>query len=413
MKSNFLLPLVVVSVLIAAAVASDDCTSSYTQLPHGQTPYSNDGGCFFCGRFKGSTFPISDLGELSLNCQQMCDNDPTCTAYTIAREAALHAHEYYWGAAANCCLEREEYPPETFIDAQNGGDEPNTCEKESMCWTRYEKDAGSSCDKKQKKSKQRKSKLCEPIWKARKFSDKKKKKHKSFIKNGCPYKSKKFVSMLDEAYQQCKAEVEADPQQPQIVQQKAQQASFHNIGGKRSAWVAHGVFGLIAFGILAPLSAFGSSFPSLIPTEAYTAIHVTTFVLAFITVFVALKSKKELVDDDVSGLEENHQLVGLALLLLVCLQTLGWMHRDQKSDLAHKLITGAGLVAFGFGAYEITSGCSLFAKHYGTADWGQVYLGYICWLMLMVVGGKLAMKYRGGNTRIEYAQVQSKAFELT
>mmetsp|Transcript_8963 Transcript_8963/g.12850 ORF Transcript_8963/g.12850 Transcript_8963/m.12850 type:complete len:410 (-) Transcript_8963:1127-2356(-) len=409
MTYNFLLPLVVATALIAAAVASDDCTSSYTQLPHGQTPYANDGGCYFCAKFKGSTYPISDLGELSLNCQKMCDNDPKCTAYTIAREATLHAHEYYWGSAANCCLEREEYPPEIYIDAQNG-DEPNTCEKEAMCWTRYEQ--SSTCDKNKKKSKQKKSNVCEPIWKARKINDKKKKKHVDFIKNGCPYKSKKFKSMLDEAYQQCKAEVEADPQ-PQNVQQKAQQASFQNIGGKRSAWVAHGVIAVIAFGILAPLSAFGPSFPSLFPTEAYSAIHVTTFVLAFVTVFIALQTKKELVDDDFSDLKEKHQLVGLTLLLLVCLQTLGWIHRDQKSDLAHKLITGAGLIVFGFGAYEVTSGCSLFAKHYVSADFGQVYLGYITWLMLMVVGGKLVMKYRGGKARIKYAQVHSKAFELT
>lgn len=412
MKSNYLLPLVVATALIAAVV-SDDCTSSYTQMPHGQIPYENDGGCFFCAKFRGSTYPISDLGELSLHCQQMCDNDPKCTAYTIAREATLHAHEYYWGSAANCCLEREEHPPEIFIDAQNS-DEPNTCEKEAMCWTRYEKEQSSACDKNEKKSKskQKMSNVCEPIWKARKINDKKKKKHVDFIKNGCPYKSKTFKSMLKEAYQQCKAEVEAEVD-GQNVQQTTQQVSFQNIGGKRSAWVAHGVIALIAFGILAPLSAFGPSFPSLIPTEAYTAIHVTTFVLSFVTVSIALQTKKELVDDDVSDLKEKHQLVGLALLLLVCLQTLGWIHHDQKSDLARKLITGAGLVAFVFGAYEVVTGCSIFAKHYISADWGQVYLGYIAWLMLMIVGGKLVMKYRGGKTRIEYAQVHSKAFELT
>mmetsp|Transcript_2512 Transcript_2512/g.3721 ORF Transcript_2512/g.3721 Transcript_2512/m.3721 type:complete len:414 (+) Transcript_2512:72-1313(+) len=413
MKSNFMLPVVAAVVALAsAAVANDDCTSSYTQLPHGQTPYENDGGCFFCAKFKGSSFPISDLGDLSDNCKQMCDNDPACTAYTIARSASLHAHEYYWGSAANCCLEREEYPPETYIDAQNGGDEPNTCEKESMCWTRYEKDEESlsKCDKKQKKSK-----LCKPIWKARKFSNKRKKKHMKFIKNGCDYNDEKFESMLDEAYQQCKAEIEDEPQQPELVQQKAQQATFENTGVyQRSAWVAHGVFGAIAFGILAPLSAFGPSFPTLIPAEAHTAIHVSTFVLALVTVVIAGKTKKGLVDiNGDTNAKETHQIVGLALLLLVCLQTLGSIHPEDKSALSHKLITGAGLIALGFGVYEVTSGCALFAATYDTVYWGQVYLGYMFWLIVMVVGGKLAMKYRWGKTRTKYTQVHTKAFELT
>ena len=406
MKYNSLLPVVVLAAAAISAVASDDCAASYTRLPHGQTPYENDGGCFFCAKFKGSSFPLSDLGDLSDNCRQMCENDPKCTAYTISREASLHAHEYYWGATANCCVEREAYPPEIYIDAQNGGDEPNTCEKEAMCWTRYEKDAGTSCDKKQKKSK-----LCEPIWKARKFTDKKKKEHINFIKKGCNYKDEKFESMLDEAYQKCKAEIEAEPQE---VEQKSQQASFDNTDGKRSAWVAHGVFGTIAFGILAPLSAFAPSFPSLIPTDAHTVIHATTFVLTFVTVLIAFKTKEGLVDNADGGAKEKHQIVGLTLLLLISIQTLGSMKREGKSALNQKLITVAGLIVFGFGVYEVTSGCFLFATNYNTVYWGTVYLGYIGWLMLMIVGGKLAMKYyQGERIRTKYTQVHTKAFELT
>lgn len=400
MKNILLFPVVVVALAAAAAdAANDDCTSSYTQMPHGQTPYENDGGCLFCAKFSGSTFPISDLDDLADNCKRMCENDSGCTAYTIARQASLHAHEYYWGAAANCCLEREEYPPETFINAHNGGDEPNTCEKESMCWTRFEKNtAVVSCDKKQKKSK-----LCQPIWKARKFTDEKIKKHIDFIKKGCDYKDKKFESMLDEAYKQCKAEIEADPK-------KVQQTSFSNTDGQRSAWIWHGVIGVIAFGILAPLSAFSPSFASLIPIETYSAIHIATFVLTFVTVLIAFKTKKGLGDHSDSHTKEAHQIVGLALLLLVCLRTLASIHRGEKS--ASKLITGAGLIVFGVGVYEVQSGCSLFATDYDTVNWGQVYMGYIGWLVLMVVGGKLAMKYRGGRPRTKYTQVQMKAFEL-
>ncbi len=58
-----ILPVVVLAAAAVAAVASgDDCTASYTRLPHGQVPYENDGGCFFCAKFKGSSFPLSDLG---------------------------------------------------------------------------------------------------------------------------------------------------------------------------------------------------------------------------------------------------------------------------------------------------------------------------------------------------------------
>jgi hypothetical protein len=403
---KFLFP-VVAAALAAAAGADDECTSSYTQLPHGQTPYENDGGCFFCAKFSGSTFPISDLGDLADNCKQMCDNDPECTAFEIARQASLHAHEYWWGTAANCCLQREEeYPEEIFINAQSiGGDEPNTCEKEIMCWSRYEKNTGaSSCDKKPKKSK-----LCEPIWKAKKFTDEKIQQHIDFIKNGCDYKDKKFLSMLDDAYQQCKAEIEAEPQQVQ-QQTQTQQSSFSNTDRQRSAWVAHGVFGAITFGILAPLSAFSPSFPSFIPTEAYTAIHIATFVLTFVTVLIAFKTKNGLGDNYDSHAKETHQIVGLTLLLLVCLQTLGSIHREDK--ISYKLITGAGLIIFGFGAYEVESGCFLYATNYDAVDWGQVYLGYIGWLLLVIVGGFLAMKYRGGKRGPQYSRVQMKAFEL-
>lgn len=215
---------------------------------------------------------------------------------------------------------------------------------------------------------------------------------------------------MDEAYQQCKAEIEAEPQQEKQQQTQSQQTLASSIDRQRSAWIAHGVFGAIALGVLAPLSAFSPSFPSFIPSEAYTTIHIATFVLTFVSVLIAFKTKKGLGDSYDSHAKETHQIVGLTLLLVVCLQTLGSVHRDEK--MSNKLITGAGLIVFGVGAYEVKSGFSLFATNYDTVDWGQVYLGYIAWLLLVVVGGKIAMKYRGGKRRTGYARVQMKAFDL-
>lgn len=370
----------------------DDC--GYTKL-HGQTPYENDGGCYFCGKFKGSSFPISDHNDLADNCQQMCDADPKCSAFMIARSASLHAHEYYWGSAANCCLEREEYPPELFINAHEGGDEPNMCEKETMCWTRYEANTSSNSCKKKKK----KSKLCQKVWKARPITEEKKKKYIDFVKGGCNYNDKKFEEMLGEAYEQCKAEIAAEPPEPETLKQRSFSMAEDR---ERSAWIAHGVIGTIIFGILVPISTFTPFFHGLIPVGAYTTIHIATFVMTFVTVLVALKTMGGLTNVGESHSKESHHIVGLLLLLFVSIQTLGSIQRDDKS----RLVTVCGLFAFAFGVYEVHSGLGIFALKYDTIDLKSVYLGYIGWLMLVVIGAKVWMR----KTRVEYTRIQMKAF---
>lgn len=378
-----------------AAVIATSANDCYTKFPSGQTPYENDGGCYFCAKFPDSTFPISNLDDLADNCMQMCDSDPKCTAFTIARQASLHAHEYYWGSSANCCLEREEYPQETFINAHNGGDEPNTCEKEIMCWTRYEANtaaATASCSNEDKR--QEKSELCAKVWKAREFTEEKKKQHIDFVKGGCNYKDETFESMLSEAYDQCKAEIEAE-----------QQNSSFNTDRQRSAWIAHGVIGVIAYGILVPVSAFTPFFPGLIPAESYMAIHIATFALTMITVLLGLKTMKNLGNVGESHRKEAHHVIGLLLLLLVSLQALVSIHRGEE----RKLITVAGLFAFCFGVYQVQSGLGLFSLTYETINWSQVYLGYILWLMLMVAGVRIWTKYQG-KTR-EYTQIQMRSFQ--
>ena len=166
---------------------------------------------------------------------------------------------------------------------------------------------------------------------------------------------------------------------------------------KRSAWIAHGVMGTIVFGILVPVSTFTPFFHGLIPVEAYIVIHVATYVMTFVTVSVAIKTMGGLINVGESHSKENHHIVGLLLLLLVSIQTLGSIQRDAKS----RLVTVSGLLAFAFGVYEVHSGLSLFAL-YDTIDLKSVYLGYICWLMLVVIGAKLWML----KTRVEYTLIQ-------
>ncbi len=165
---------------------------------------------------------------------------------------------------------------------------------------------------------------------------------------------------------------------------------------KRSAWIVHGVIGTIVFGILVPISSFTPFFHGLIPVEAYTVIHIATYVMTFVTVSVALKTMGGLINVGESHSKENHHIVGLLLLLLVSIQTLGSISRKSR------LVTVSGLLAFAFGVYEVHSGLGLFALQYDTIDLKSVYLGYIGWLMLVVIGAKLWMR----KTRVEYTRIQ-------
>ena len=112
--------------------------STYNRVPR-STYGMDDGGCYFCAI--GTTEPLSG-NALSENCKRMCEADDSCISYTIARPVVLPAHEYYWGEKANCCLERREYPPGAFVNPNpnKGGQVFNNCQRDAMCWTRYEKD---------------------------------------------------------------------------------------------------------------------------------------------------------------------------------------------------------------------------------------------------------------------------------
>ena len=154
---------------IVVVSAAKEC-NSYTPLPSGVTTYEvDDGGCFFCAtqphayeilgfhpdngddeseNNKNSAIPLSG-DELSNHCATLCNADPKCIAYTIARPAVLEADLYMWDKTANCCLDRMEAPNELYVDANvidPDHDELSECQLGAMCWTRFEREVGGCSD---------------------------------------------------------------------------------------------------------------------------------------------------------------------------------------------------------------------------------------------------------------------------
>ena len=401
----------------------------YKQLPHGQTTYDlDDGGCYFCAKFPGSTFALSDYNELSNHCEQMCGTDPECTAFTIARPAALHAHEYWWGKAANCCLERETYPPETFIHPPKfelGGidndeeeeEEPTICQLDTLCWTRFENkckpyDAAAALFKAEpRRTPPPKSDLCKRVWKARKYTNSTIQKQINIIKEGCQYDDTKYISMLKEAYNECKSEI-LNPE-----------STLNQRYSHRQAWVAHGLIGSLCFGLLVPLSVFSSYFRDWLIPQHWMMNQIYLNILTFITVVVAFVTMNGMMGNSGEGhMKEIHHIVGLLLLLLVSLQTAvsGFLQSSHRRVMNHDddndndegeedvyqkdtATTGTaywhqhinivfGFIIFGIGAYQIHSGLGLYTKRYDTSNW-WVYI-YIVWLLVVTFIWWMKMRAR-------------------
>ena len=156
----------------------------------------------------------------------MCEADDSCISYTVARPVVLPAHEYYWGEKANCCLERREYPPGAFVNPNpnKGGQVFNNCQRDAMCWTRYEKDK----DKGKGSTKEpcfntpkTPSELCTAVFGAVTYTQDKIDEKIDFIANGCEYNDTTYESMLAEAAAQCEAEIYAESTAVHIVSNKS------------------------------------------------------------------------------------------------------------------------------------------------------------------------------------------------
>jgi len=200
----------------------------------------------------------------------------------------------------------------------------------------------------------------------------------------------------------------------------------------RSAWVAHGTVGTIVFGLLLPSSISSAIFRNYVPTY-WIYIHVLlnslVFALTFFTVGIAITNMNEMLSvsavmkgEGTGGhFKELHHIVGLLLLMLISFQTANGFLRpprefitDDEDDhtpgailrstmndkgisartlwtLVHRI---SGLIIFALGIYQVQSGLHLFSQIYGTMDWFTVYIGYICWLVGLIVCIKLWIIYK-------------------
>ena len=125
----------------------------------------------------------------------------------MARPAVLHAYEYHWGKPANCCLDRTAAPSELWVDGHDvdPGKEPNECQLDAMCWTRFERNQ-VNCDLAEEPSGH-----CEVVWKGREFKEDEIRSKIDFVANGCPFGGDtEFEQMMEDAYSQCRAEVDEE-----------------------------------------------------------------------------------------------------------------------------------------------------------------------------------------------------------
>ncbi len=98
-------------------------------------------------------------------------------------------------------------PPELWVDGHDvdAGKEPNECQLDAMCWTRFERNK-VNCNIVEEPSG-----LCERIWKGREFNEDEIRSKIDFVANGCPFGGdNEFEKMMEEAYAQCKAEVDEE-----------------------------------------------------------------------------------------------------------------------------------------------------------------------------------------------------------
>lgn len=192
---------------IGVSAVESNCDRSYDKLPDGIISYGmNDGGCFFCGWEKGSSIPLT--GEtLAETCKQMCDSDPLCIAYEVGRVASLpvYQHIFEGGQTINCCLERTQWPAGVWVDATNVNGAPNNCQKDSLCWTRYETRKENLCgtDIEPRSS----PNLCSVVTEPTTFGEDDIQAQIDSIATGCTDGDDELVKKLDVAYAECRAEI--------------------------------------------------------------------------------------------------------------------------------------------------------------------------------------------------------------
>ena len=192
----------------------------------------------------------------------------------------------------------------------------------------------------------------------------------------------------------------------------------------RSAWIAHGTIGALAFGLLVPLAISSALFRDRMP-DLWIYVHVginsVVFVLAVVGVAVAMVNMHSMGVPWEGHMKEMHHVAGLSLLMIVSFQAANGFLRPPREfvdgvpsptdggvgfgvggvptlrsrmdafafrptlrglwRLVHK---STGLLVFGLGAYQVRGGLGLYAGRYGTPDYGDAFVWYVCWLVGVV-----------------------------
>lgn len=211
------------------------CNYQYNKLPEGQITYGlDDGGCFLCMQENPITSKITTQAPSSGNalieqCQQLCDTDSQCVAFTVARTQSLPPQLYRFGTTSNCCLERTVYPPGVYLGTQPttttveekkrrmASNRRNDCQLDAMCWTRYEKipkEEEAPCDElpvDDDVTVPHTSKMiCSRVWEPTTYTDDEVQTAIDFINDGCQYSDKTYMSMLARANARCEEEILAE-----------------------------------------------------------------------------------------------------------------------------------------------------------------------------------------------------------
>jgi hypothetical protein len=210
----------------------------------------------------------------------------------------------------------------------------------------------------------------------------------------------------------------------------------------RSAWLAHGFIGLSVFGLLVPIAMSSALFRDFIPGWVFmhVGINILSFAMTFFAVGIAFATMNgTIAAEGGHHMDERHHVAGLLLLLLISFQTAngflrpprefitndendttpGAVFRPNANDrgirprmfwyLAHVM---SGLFIFALGAYQVQSGLGLYAKRFGTSDWGSAYIVYICSLAGAILAAKLWMAWKEQNKMKTISELSSPELQM-
>mmetsp|Transcript_26757 Transcript_26757/g.63444 ORF Transcript_26757/g.63444 Transcript_26757/m.63444 type:complete len:251 (+) Transcript_26757:62-814(+) len=213
---NFVALLLLVALCALECTAQETiCRRDYEKREDKESQGLEDGGCYMCSAYEGSKLP--GYGDsLKQQCQQMCDSDPLCLSFSVARTPVLAANEYrYNNAIENCCLYRREYPAKAYVDATKvqKGELPNMCQQQATCWTRYELDTSAlvqndNCDS--SSYTKLPSNMCKQTWAPTEYDEETITDVMKTMEEGCRFEDKLFQQLLWQAYRQCKRERDAE-----------------------------------------------------------------------------------------------------------------------------------------------------------------------------------------------------------